>query len=581
MQRGHIIHGLLKRTEIGIRNSASDGVVTEDAQEALSQQDFVDGGDPILAAKKLWRMFKSGGPAAYAKQQAADTKAYGTGQDGRKKAAADHAWIAATHDDNGKPTLDMDRFNTFPEKYNAAVKAYQPQLEQLISAHAAWLGSRLLADWLAGISDPESLSSGYAYSESVAQCVGKAAATPDCIKLLKAWLDAGDATDTGALYVRALLFNQDEIAKAIGRGIKPSDVQLEQLLNLYKNAIKREDAREAATLLDRLCVTTANVLVDALTSTGRSTARFLAAARLTFMSGYALKAEAISAHDARNWITGQVRQEDIKLNTSRAQTRADALAAGKNMTRAATQDRTIYAYTVDVEKLAQEGMITPDSVKTVHIPLVQTSSKWLGSSAPRVFHLGVATSIIQLAACKFTLDDFRNSDQASEVEAATKFAAAVMSLGGTITETLCETVRKSAVHPLSAFILKQWPNAAESAENLARYGRIFGAAGGAVAALYDLAFNVPNSIKNRDGYLASLYFSSSGIGIYIAIASAFFPEAVLFWPAVISALIVGILIAVHNSNALHSWIAGCYFGISQNYSDLDAELYAYDKAVGA
>ena len=581
MQRGHIIHGLLKRTEIGIRNSASDDVATEIAQEALSQQDFVDGGDPVLAGKKLWRMFKAGGPTAYAKQQAADSRAYGTGQDGRKKAAAEHAWFVATHDDNGKPTLDMDRFSQFPAKYDAAVKEYQPKLEQLIAAHAAWLSSQLLADWLAGVSDPESLSSGYAYSESVAQCIGKAAATPDCKKQLNAWLDAGNADDTGTLYVRALLFNQDEIAKAIGRSVKPSDVQLEQLLNLYKNAVKREGAREVATLLDRLCVTTANVLVDALTSSGRSTARFLAAVRLSFMSGYPLKAEAMSAHDVRNWITGQVKQEDIKLSTTRIQTRADALAAGKRITHAARQDATIYAYTVDVEKLAHEGVITPDSVKTVHIPLAQTASKWLGSSVPREFHLGVATSIIQLAACKFTLDDLRNSDQASEVEAATKFAAAVMSLGGTITETLCETVRKSATHPLSAFILKQWPNAAESAEDLARYGRIFGAAGGAVAAMYDLAFNVPAAYKSKDYYLIGMYASSGGLGIYIAIASAFYPEAILFWPAVIAALIIGILIAMRNSNALHNWISGCYFGLNPSYSDLHAELYAYDKAVGA
>ena len=582
MQRGHVIHELLKRTEMAVRNGASDDVAMEDEEEALSSQDMFGGGDPVLAGKKLWRIFKAGGPTGYGHQQAVDAKKYGADQAGRKNAAADHAWFAATHDDNGKSTLDMERFNQFPAKYDAAVKAYLPKMEQLIAAHAAWLSCKLLADWLAGVSDPENLASGYAYSESVAQCISKAAGTPDCMKQLNAWLDAGNPADTGALYVRALLFNQDSIANAMGRVIKPSDVQLEQLLNLYKNVAKRDaDATAFDKLLDRLAITTANILVDALTSTGRSAARFLAAVRLTFHSGHALKAENISAHDLRDWVTNQVKQEDIRLDTARTQTRADALAAGKRATKAASHDSTIYGYTVDVEKLARDGMITADSIKTVRIPLVQTASKWLGSTVPEVFHLGVATSIIQLAACKFTLDDLKNSDQTSVVEATTKFVAAVMSLGGTITETLCETVRKSTVHPLSAFILKQWPNAAESAEDLARYGRIFGAAGGAVAAMYDLAFNLPNAIKNKDGYLASLYFSNGGIGVYIAIASAFFPEAVLFWPAIVAALIVGILIAIHNSNALRSWVGGCYFGADRIYTDLHAELYAYDKAVGA
>ena len=582
MQRGHIIHGLLKQAEINVRNSAADGVVMDDEEEALSKDDIVNGGDPVLAGKKLWRMFRtSGGPTAYAKQQAEDAKKYGTSQEARQKAASDHAWFAATHDDDGKPTLNMDRFNQFPAKYDAAVKAYQPKLEQLTAAHASWLSCKLLADWLTGVNDPENLSSGFAYSESVAQCISKAVATPDCMKRLNAWLDDGNATDTGALYVRALLFNQDDFARAIGRKVKPSDIQLEQLLNLYKNAVKRQDAKEAATLLDRLSITTANILVDALTSTGRSTARFLAAVRLTFQSGHALKVQAISAQDLRDFIVGQVKEEDVKLTTNRTQTRKDAHAAGKKVMKAVSHDSTIYATTVDVEKIAQDGMITADSVKVVHIPLVQTTKKWLGSSVPKEFHLGVATAIIQMAALKFTFDDFRNSDQTSVAEAGTKFLAAGLSLGGTITEALCETVQKSATHPLSAYILKQWPNMAESAEKWAAKGRILGAAGGIVAAFYDLVFNMPAAFKNKDYYLAGLYFASGGIGAYIAIASALLPEVPLFWPAVIAALAIGIFIAIRNSNALHNWIAGCYFGVSESYSDLRGELYAYDKAVGA
>ena len=71
------------------------------------------------------------------------------------------------------------------------------------------------------------------------------------------------------------------------------------------------------------------------------------------------------------------------------------------------------------------------------------------------------------------------------------------------------------------------------------------------------------------------------IGFYIAYISAFLPATVLCWPAVVAALVIGILIAIHNANALHNWIAGCYFGTDQKYSDLHAEVYAYDKAVGA
>jgi hypothetical protein len=581
MQEGKLIYDLLKRTETNVRNSASDGVVSDDEEETLSQNDMVDGGDPVLAAKKLWQIFKAGGPTAYGQQQAADAKKYGTSQSGRQSAAADRAWFQATHDSDGKPTLNMDRINQFPDQYASAVKAYQPTLEKLIAAHAAWLSSELLADWMAGVHDATDLASGFAYSESVAQCVSKAAGTPDCTKQLNAWLDKGDATDLKAIYVRALLFNQDDIANAAGRQIKPSDTQLEQFLNLYKNALKRLDKKAAGTLLDRLSVTTANILVNALTSTGRETARFLAAVRLTLHSGHAVKAGTVSANELRKWVMDQAKQAGVDFNTSMKTAKSDAYAASKTATNAASKDSTIYAYELDIAKLEQEGVIDAGTIKTVRIPLVDSTSKWLGSSAPQEFHLGVATAIVQLAACKFTFNDWHNSDQFSQVEAGTKFIAAAMSLAGTVIEAMSETVHKSKTHPLSAFILKQWPQAEEASESFARFGRIFGAAGGAVAALYDLAFNAPEQFKGGNYYLTGLYVASGGLGIYIAIAGAFFPAAVLFWPAVIASFVVAILIAIANSNALQNWISKCYFGIGEHYENFDAELSAYNKAVGA
>jgi hypothetical protein len=580
MQEGKIIYDLLKRTEAGVRQSAIAQVAFDDDEEALSQQDMVDGGDPILAAKKLWRVIKAGGPNAYARQRASDVAKYGSGQRGRQSAAADRAWYEATHDSDGKLTLNIDRFNQFPGQYEAAARAYQPTLEKLIEAHAAWLRSELLADWLAGVHDSTHLASGFAYSESVAQCIGKAAASPGCMKQLNASLDEGNATSHKEIYVRALIYNQDDIANAMGRHVKGSDVQLEQLLNLYKNARKRLDQRVAASLLDRLAITTANVLVDALTDTGRETARFLAAVRLTFHSGYSVKMGDVSAHDLRDWMVDQARQRGIKLETGRTQTRADGLAAGKSAFKAAIKDSTIYAVELDVAKLQQDGLITKDAIKTVRIPLVDSTSKWLGSSAPREFHLGVATAIVQLAACKFTIDDFRKSDQFSQMETATKMIGAVMSVAGTIVETLGETVHKSAAHPLSAYLLRQWPALEESSESLARFGRIFGAAGGAIAALYDLLFNLPEAYKDKRFNLAGLYFMSGGIGLYVAVASAFFPAAILFWPAVIASLLVALMIAIANSSALQSWISRCYFGTGEHYEDLNAELKAYNHAVG-
>ncbi|MGH8778813.1 hypothetical protein [Paraburkholderia sp.] len=220
------------------------------------------------------------------------------------------------------------------------------------------------------------------------------------------------------------------------------------------------------------------------------------------------------------------------------------------------------------------------SIKAVHIPMVETTSKWLGSSAPREIHLGIATSIVQLAAFSFACKDLSNSDEFSETETATKFVAALMSLTGTIVEAMCGTVAKSATHPLSAFIMKAWNLGEESAESWARAGRIFGAAGGAVAAFYDLAFNLPEALHDKNKLLAGLYFTSGALGLYIAIATAFFPAAVLFWPAIVASFVIALAIAIVNSSAMHNWISRCYFGTGEHYEDINAELKAYNKAAG-
>src|SRR5690242_1986064 len=93
-----------------------------------------------------------------------------------------------------------------------ALDAFKPNWAPLVQAHAAWLKSQLLADWMTGNHDTEDLRSGYAYSESCAQAIGAAAGTDDCKAVLDEWMN-GRASDTRNLYVRALMFNHKELMK--------------------------------------------------------------------------------------------------------------------------------------------------------------------------------------------------------------------------------------------------------------------------------------------------------------------------------------------------------------------------------
>jgi hypothetical protein len=578
MYRAKIVADLLHSTEQSVRAQAQNDVVFSDDVAKMAEND--PDGDAYNATKTLWSMFKAGGPSNYAKQQKQDVQKYGADQEGRQNAAADHAWEEMTHED-GKPVLDEQRLKSFTVEYDAAVKAFEPMFNKLVNAHAGWLKSEQLANWMDGVHDATDIRSGYAYSESVGQCIGKAVATKPCVDQLNAWLNSGKISDIHNLYSRALLFNQNDIIAASEPHLKGSDIQIENILNLYKGAIDRVDKRDAAKLLDRLALTTSNIIVSAVRNSARTAARWLVIARLNIHANGSINASNMTPGDLAKWLVAEAKVEGIKLDTSNKQTKSNAYKEADQAIKKNASHPDLYAYEFDIAKLEKDGYISPGSVKGVKLPGVDTARKWLGSSAPREFHLGVATTIVQILALNFALDDVANNDQFNQRETRIKAAMAIVGLTGTIMDTIGGTVAKSTTHPLAVFINKQWAMGAESAERFAFIGRVIGSVAGAVVAGYDLFSNAPEAFTDKKYGLGILYIASGALGAYIAYAGAFMTAATLFWPAVIAAFCVAIAIALINAGALKQWVSRCYFSTKEHYDTLDAELKAYNHAAGA
>jgi len=597
---------LLERAEAGIRaNAEAMTGLTYGASKAIADANVANVADRAAIAPdpvslfhfvRTWIKTGSADQAAKIEQQKIDDVP------ATQQAAADEAWREASlkKGPDGKPVIgsdgkpesviDIKALDHFREReYPQALDAFRPKWEPLVKAHAGWLKSQLLSDWMAGNHDTADLRSGYAYSESCAQAIGAAAGTDDCKAVLEEWLN-GRASDTRNLYVRALMFNQTELMKAADAQVHGSDIQYENILNLYKAAFQNiEKLGNAAGLRDRLVVTTANTVVNVLATGLKGAAVGYVTIRLALHAGVPIKAAHITPIAVRNWILDQGKALGLKLDDDRIERRAAAMKLSRQVVNAAPPaDPAVFGYAIDTDAWVREGTLEAGDIKVIKIPGVETTRKWLGSSSSVQFNHGIVTAIFQLATLTFAYKDLAGSDQFNKSENVLKLTGSLVSILGNIIETVSETVAKAPNHPLSAFLMKQWAwFSRDTAEIGARIGRWTGAVAGVVLAGYDLLKNAPEAYRQREATLWALYSVSGGLGMYIALSP--FLSAIPFiasWlPPVslvlIASIVVGIVIANVKPAAINGWVPRCRFGKGERYQTMDEELNAFNSAIGA
>ncbi|WP_244102250.1 T6SS effector BTH_I2691 family protein [Burkholderia gladioli] len=576
---------LLERAEAGIRaNARATAGLTYGVSKAIAEANAVNtkigrpvSADAMGAFHVLRRWIKTGSLEKAVKEEtkkASDIPA--TQED-----AANEAWEEASTrvgaDGKRVSVIDTEALKRFPQEYQQALDAFRPTWEALVQAHADWLKSLLLAEWMAGNHDVKDLRSGYAYSESCAQAIGAAAGTEACKKVLDDWLN-GQASDIRNLYARALMFNHEQLMKAADAHVHASDIPYENFLNIYKLAFDQiKDLSHADNLRDRLVITTANQVVDVLTKAARSSAVGFITIRLAMQAGVRIKRSAASKLAIRDWTLEQVKTLGVKLDGDRTSQRAAATQIGKQVLRTApATDMNIIAYEMDVDALVKNGKLEAGAIKAIRVPGVDAAKRWLGSSTD--FNLGIVTMIFQLATLRFATKEWEGRDQFNHDEAELKLAAAVVSILGTVIETASITIIKAPAHPLSTFIMKQWAGAGEWAGTGIRLGRGLGTLGGLLLAGHDFFENLPAAIDNNDNHLKKLYFASGILGTYISVAPFF--NVPLFWPALIASILVAIAIASYKSSAIKTWISHCKFSNIDQYQSLTDELKSFNFLIG-
>lgn len=521
-----------------------------------------------------------------------------------RQAAGDQAWNEASlkMGPDGKPVIGpdgkpvslvdtkaVDHF--LQHEYPQALDAFKPKWDPLVRAHADWLKSDLLADWMAGNHDAEDLRSGYAYSESCAQAIGVAAGTEACQKVLDDWLSSAQVSGTRHLYTRALMFNQKALMAAADSHVSGSDIQYENFLNVYKDAVTRvEKLGDQACLRDRLVFTTANTIVKVLTKGLRGPAVGFVTIRLSMQAGVRIKAANITPIEMQKWMLAEGRARGLKLDGNRVQQRAAAAEISRTvLTANPSSNPEAFKFAIDTDAWVEKGTIDAGDIKVIKIPGVETTRKWLSSASSTEFNMGVTTAIFQLATLTFAGKDLLRSDQFNERENLLKVLGAFTSILGNIVEKVCETVAKSPNHPLAAFLTKQWAWLSHSrAEGGVWFGKFAGGAAGFALASYDLFINAPEAFKNYQYGLGWLYMSSGSLAAYVALSPLFLllPEVITAWfPPVgivfFASIAVGVIIPKFKPAAISGWVPKSKFGREgEHYRSLDDELSAFNSAMG-
>jgi hypothetical protein len=218
----------------------------------------------------------------------------------------------------------------------------------------------------------------------------------------------------------------------------------------------------------------------------------------------------------------------------------------------------------------------------VGIPNFDQTERWLGSSTPRDFHLGIGTAIVQIAAMAFVLQDISNADKFNAAERSTKGVSAILSLGATLVEMCAATAKLQPSHPIAAFLPNQWTRTPEGLARVIGRARGLGFLAGIITGIYDL-FNSLKAFSEKKDFLGVLYGVNGGLGLAIAFAAYF--TLPIFWPLFILSFIVGIVIALVSPSAIQDWLSRCYFSSTvsairgQTKDKPPFKLYPYTTAI--
>lgn len=488
--------------------------------------------------------------------------------------AGDEAWekYAEKYDENAR--------SQWQASFDARMKAFDRIfVAPLAKAHAGWLGSRALKDQFECNHDPADPHSGIAYVVAVALCLEGTQDKNACFDAAFKQLE-GAPTDAGNLALRAMLLNQDKLAKQVASmdgGLDWRTLPWDQVIGAYEETLALAGAA-AQTAVSRLLLQLGAPLMKMLDlSIDRGIRPALIAfgmagqapvVKVTITGGKkafraAVIRQLLSLHGGR--IDKHAMQRAVSAELRRLQMRGVPMHGTARKTFLMLADPAIVKAMPTGLSAQQRANWLASSMRTVEQYEASELTRWSSTVSTKV-RLGGAALIVQTLCFTKVASDKDGAMAHEKIDGITRYWASVGAIGGTAAETMGTLVKNAA----NAGSLRYAPNVARTLGRVMTKwgGRANVATAWIMAAMDVRLFAV--SIKEDQPGMAALYLVSAGLGITALLA---FSISLMFGViVVILLLIVVVLIEYFKDNKLQDWLERCYaWGILADYASAETE----------
>ncbi len=479
------------------------------------------------------------------------------------------------------------------ELFNKSLAEYDKKyIAPLAFNHVAWMRSTELAAYFECNFDPTQPESGAVYVATVAHCLTATQDKRACSELYGSWL-GGNAADTKNLILRAMVFNQDDVAKeiekSVAQGIDLLQIPWDSIFGVYENSVGklREGVQDAAAqLIVQISAPIARIFGKIMDGSSSFRAAVMATG---LISGHPVVICDIVG-TRKQFETHLIRQLQriTGRNVSEKQLRkAVDLELRRRQIHGVSLDGTTkrrFVITIDEEitkniprnlwRRQQVDRIAK-SIKTIEEVEALNLERWRTVINQKV-RFGIVAGILQVVSLSKLIADEETSLANDKADAVARRYAGIATLAATTSDVIGNALKGRAT-----LGLRYGQGVSSFAGTLNILGKGLGMAAGLLVVGLDLFRAYSEFKEHSSGLVVVAYLGSAltSLGLTIALlAGATIPVLGML---VLLMIGIGILIEFIKDNPIQDWLERCSWGRlkEQRYPDLRTEQDQFQQAI--
>lgn len=521
-----------------------------------------------------------------------------------------------TNSQTGKPRFDSTGVNNFMESHEKMMEEfYQSDIKPLAESYVAWFKSHRLKNSYTCNFCSINEKSGAAYTKSVIVLTSYTEGMRPCFKAYAEQLGK-DKAEVDDILLRALVFNNDELAKQVQEAVAFDNraVPWDPLFGSLTEVVKKigEEAAKLPILLLRNMAGPMSIAFEKFVGGAGSFA--FTAMGMHSEVGWQRMSFTGTKIEFRKFLARSILQaNDVKMSKMQLHVVLEreiklAKIHGENLNGQYTF-KWVAMRKKGTAKLSTPGQLAKDAGESAaakaNAKLAQVSTVLTESTAPTIrgakslingeVRINAITGLLQYWCLTKTIADYKKALLADQPEAVGRLTAGLLAVAGSTVEGL-SNVLEGALHAEMPWA----QGLSKTGLNWVRFfGKGLGFVGGAIMAVWD--YMKRNEEKEKGNKLtANLFFASAGFGAAVSICLTFAPaitngmvaagmsrvaaSTLLGWITIgLVIIFVGVAVWLDRvkDNAIQSWLENCVFGIHKEaYAGKpELEMQEYVKAI--